>query len=172
MKNMLKMAVCLMGLIFLTNCASMNPDLPSVCDEMKPEDKSYICETVDKMKIRAENLAEMIVDVNIGAIALGAYKPEDMYFYTGQIREALSQPLSYKAAVELFLKYADLVKSRAMVRRGFDKDKYSGLLLIIVSRHLNHFSSDLIISEFDRGLLLRLLDYMDSQTEAIWALGA
>lgn len=169
MKKLLIMAVCLM---FLTNCASMNSDLPSVCDNKQPEEKSFICETVDKMDIRAENLAEMIVDVNIGAIMFGAYKPEDMYFYTGKLREALVQPLSYRKIVELFLQYGNDMRKRAMERPSFDRDKYSDLLLIIVRRHLTHFSSDLIISEFDRGLLLRLLDYMDSQTEAIWALGA
>lgn len=151
------------------SCATVDPNAPSVCDTATPESNSFICETVSAKGLRAESIASILVDVNISGLATGLYTLDKVTYVTKMLRTAMEKPISYRSLIHMMLMYNEEIKEEVEKQLGEEAGPYVGLGLFLVSRHLHNFKSDELISEFDRGLISQLMDYVDEQS--VWAEG-
>jgi hypothetical protein len=134
----------------MMNCAIVPTDTTSICDQAPSE--SFICQVINDNGWRAESIASLIVDANLIAMIAGKIDKQDILYFTMQARAVLKkQHITYREIVRWIQQneYLSLSGPQAIA-------------IIIVSRHLPSFSRVQIISEYDREILLEMMDYIDS----------
>lgn len=140
--------VCAALLAFTTlfaGCATYQT-FPSVCDTIT--ERSVLCETADKIGVRLEEVGNVLIVANTVAITEGLYTAEQANAVFRKIIELLGGE-----ATRSFITYEQFkLKIREIL------DKYPSLM-IVADSYLDMFmSSQTIITEVDKQILIEWLD--------------
>ena len=131
--------ICIAALSLLS-CAGMSqtPAELSVC-AAPDASGSWICSIASRYNFTVEDMDSLLLDANAVAMISGAYNKEQAGKVIKKLMNDVStMQLSYTGLIQIVLKDVE------------DAD----LLLGIISRRLMLFKSDVLISDYDKGLLL------------------
>ena len=124
--------------VFFCSCATYPTAGPSVC--LNPDAQgSWICSVATEYSLTPEKLDMMLLDATtIGLVAGALDKKKAREVILGLIQTVETVSLSYSGLIRIVL----------------DESEKAALVAQLVSRHLMLFDSPVIISEYDRGLIL------------------
>jgi len=137
-------AICI-AVLSMVGCAglSQTPAELSVC-AAPDATSSWICSIANRYNFTVEDMDSLLLDANAVAMISGAYNKEQARKVIKKLMNDVSTlQLSYTGLIQIVLKDVE------------DAD----LLLGIISRRLMLFKSDVLISDFDKALLLTHLQH-------------
>ena len=118
---------------------------PSICDTTTD---SYLCQIADTVNVRLEDMGNMLVVVNRGAILSGQYTVDESLLALKGIRLALSDPISYFAF-------------QRVVRETVGSTE----LLLVATTVISHFTSNQEMLDADRAILIGWIDKQIARIE-------